>query len=424
MTEKLLQYLWNFKVFKNFDFKDIEGNSVEILDFGKWNTDSGPDFQMAKIRTNNLILAGNIELHIKSSDWIFHNHSKDPNYQNIILHVVFQHDVEIDELKNKNIPTLELKNFIDENILWKYEKLISGKQFIPCENIFDCNKIPIHFHEENVLKKLQQKSVEIEKSLELYKNNFEAILFHNLAYSFGLKVNAFIFKQIAESIDFTIINKIRQNQTQFEALFFGISGWLENPEDEPTQIWKREFDFITAKFNISDLKFRPKFLRLRPPNFPTIRLSQFANLYHQHHNLFSKVISAKTSDELFEIFKEVKASEYWDNRFNFGKISKVDQPKILSKDFIELIILNTILPLKYTYHKYHNEKITDEILNFYTTISSEKNTVISNWKNLGVKIKNALESQSLIYHYKNSCEEKNCLNCSIGFKLLKETSNV
>lgn len=421
MTEKLLQYLWNFKIFKHFDFKDIEGNSVEILDFGKWNTDSGPDFLLAKIKINNVIFAGNIELHLKSSDWIFHNHSIDPNYQNIILHVVFQNDADIDELKNKNIPTLELKSFIDENILWKYEKLVSENQFIPCENIFDNTKIPIHFHEENILKKLEQKSLEIEESLKLYKNNFEAVLFHHLAYSFGLKVNAFIFKQIAESIDFTIINKIKQNETQLEALLFGISGWLENPEDEKIQIWKREFDFVKAKFNISDLKFRPKFLRLRPPNFPTIRLSQLTSLYHQHHSLFSKIIFAKSSAELFELFKNVKASEYWDNHFNFGKISTVDQPKILTKDFIELIILNSILPLKYTYHQYHNEEITSEILEFYTNISSEKNSIIEQWKNIGLKTKNALESQSLIYHYKNSCEEKNCLNCGIGFKLLKET---
>lgn len=424
MTEKLLQYLWNFKVFKHFDFKDIEGNPVEILDFGKWNTDSGPDFLTAKIKINNIIFAGNIELHVKSSDWIFHNHSQDPNYQNIILHVVFQNDIDIHEFKSNHIPTLELKNYIEENILWKYEKLVSGNQFIPCENIISSDQIPFNFHEENVLKKLEEKSSDIEKSLEQFKNNFEAVLFHNLAYSFGLKVNAFIFKQIAESIDFTIINKIRQNETQLEALLFGISGWLENPEDEQMKIWKREFDFIKAKFLISDLKFHPKFLRLRPPNFPTIRLSQLANLYHQHQNLFSKIINAKNSGELFEIFNTIKASEYWDHRFNFGKTSTVDQPKTLSKDFIELIILNTILPLKYTYHKYNNEEIAGEILNFYKNIPGEKNSVINDWKKVGLKIKTALESQSLIYHFKNSCEEKNCLNCSIGFKILKESSNV
>ncbi|WP_336733781.1 DUF2851 family protein [Chryseobacterium sp. VD8] len=423
MTEKLLQYLWNYKVFKHFDFKDLEGNPVEILDFGKWNKDSGPDFIAAKLKINEITFAGNIELHVKSSDWIFHNHSHDPNYQNIILHVVFQNDCEVEELKNRNIPTIELKDHIDENILWKYEKLIGGTQFIPCENIFDPGKISVHFHEENVLKKLAEKSLEFEMNLAQFKNNFEAVLFHSLAYSFGLKVNAFIFRQIAESIDFTIINKIRQNETQLEALFFGVSGWLENPEDETMKIWKREFDFIKAKFNISNLKFHPKFLRLRPPNFPTLRLSQLANLYFTHQNLFSKIIHAKNTGELFEIFKNVKASEYWNNHYNFGKISSVNQSKVVSRDFIELIILNTILPLKYTYHQYYNEEIAEEILLFYKNLPSEKNSVITDWKKLGMKCKTALESQSLIYHFKNSCEEKNCLNCGIGFKILKESSN-
>lgn len=423
MTEKLLQYLWNFKVFKNFDFKDIEGNSVEILNFGQWNTNAGPDFLQAKIKTNNLTLGGNIELHIKSSDWIFHNHSQDPNYQNIILHVVFQNDVEIEEFKNKKIPTLELKSFIDENILWKYEKLVDEAQFIPCEGIFNKNSIPVHFHEENILKKLDHKSLELEESLEQYKNNFEAVLFHSLAYSFGLKVNAFIFKQISESIDFTIINKIRQNKTQLEALLFGISGWLDDPQDEQMKIWKREFDFIKVKYQISDLKLRPKFLRLRPPNFPTIRLSQLADLYHQHQNLFSKTILSKNVDELIDVFKNVKASDYWNNHFNFGKTSTINHSKMLSRDFIELIILNSILPLKYTYHKYHDEEIADEILEFYKKLSPEKNSIISSWKKFDIKVNNALESQSLIYHFNRCCEKKKCLNCSIGFRLLKDSSN-
>lgn len=422
MTEKLLQYLWNYKVFKNFDFRDTEGNSVEVIHFGKWNKNAGPDFLDAQIKTKGLIIVGHIELHVRTSDWIFHNHSPDPNYQNIILHVVYQHDTEIDDLIKKNVPTLELKNHIDKNILWKYEKLINGTQFIPCENIFDPNKIPIHFHEANVLKKLDEKSLELEQNLERYRNNFEAVLFHSLAYSFGLKINAPIFRQIAESIDFGIINKIRQNESQLEALFFGISGWLDTPKDGQMMLWKREFEFIIKKFNIPDLRFHPKFLRLRPPNFPTIRLSQLAHLYYIHQNLFSKMIKAETTDELYKVFNPVKASDYWDCHFNFGSISKF-QYKTLSRDFIELIILNTVLPLKYTYHKYYSEEIADDILNLYRNSPAEKNSVITEWKKLGLKVHNALESQSLIYHYKTSCEEKNCLNCGIGFKLLKESSN-
>ncbi|WP_029297634.1 DUF2851 family protein [Chryseobacterium hispalense] len=414
MTEKLLQYLWNHKIFKYFDFRNIEGNPVEIIDFGKWNTDSGPDFLTAKIKVGGVTLAGHIELHIKSSDWIFHNHSQNPNYQNIILHAVYEHDIDIDELKNKNIPTLELKNYIDENILWKYEKLLNGNQFIACENIFDPKNIPPRFHEKNILSKLHEKSAELEKKLEKFKNNFEAVLFHSLAYSFGLKINAEIFRQIAESIDFSIILKVRQNRTQLEALLFGISGWLEDPKDEAVKTWKREFDFLKAKFKISDVRIHPKFLRLRPHNFPTLRLAQLADLYNQHQNLFSKMINAQSAEELFILFKDVKASEYWDNHFNFGKISNVNQPKVLSRDFIELIILNTILPLKYAYHQYHHEEIADQLIVFYKNLPAEKNSVINNWEKMKVNIPTALESQSLIYHFNHSCVEKNCLNCSIG----------
>lgn len=418
MTEKLLQYLWNYKVFKHFDFKDIEGNSVEIIHFGKWNKDAGPDFLDAQIKTNGLILAGNIELHVRSSDWIFHNHSQDPNYQNIILHVVFQHDMEVCDHTGKGIPSLELKDYIDENIVWKYEKLVNGTQFIPCENIFDQEKVPVNFHEGNILKKLEEKSEEFENDLTKYKNDFEAVLFHSLAYSFGLKVNAHIFKQIAESIDYSVINKIRQNPLQLEALFFGISGWLDAPADVQMVIWKREFDFIKRKFKISEVKLHPKFLRLRPPNFPTIRLSQLAALYYEHQNLFSKIIGARNADQLYDLFKPIKASEYWDCHFNFGSVSKI-HPKTLSKDFVDLLILNTVLPLKYVYHRYHHEETADEIIEFYRNIAAEKNSVMEGWKNLGMNIHNALESQSLIYHYKNNCDRKNCLSCGIGFKLLK-----
>ena len=419
MTEKLLQYLWNYKIFKSFDFKDTEGNAIEILDFGKWNSDSGPDFLFAKIKTKDLVLAGNIELHIKSSDWIFHNHSGDPNFDNLILHVVYQNDVEIEEFSNKNIPTLELKQYIEEETLWKYEQLLHENEFIACEKIFDPKNIPFQFAEEKLLKKLDEKSLEIEASLKNFKNNYEAVLFHYLAYAFGLKVNAAIFKQIAESIDFSVINKIRQNETQLEALLFGTANWLENPEDGQMKIWKREFDFLQTKFQLPDLKFNPKFLRLRPPNFPTIRLSQLANLYHKEPNLFSKIIQAKTIAELLEIFHRVKASEYWDNHFNFGKICEVNNEKFLTKSFVEILIINAVLPIKYTYHKYHNEEITDEILDLYREITAEENTITKGWKNLGVQIENSLESQAFIYHYKNFCESKNCLNCSIFFKTMK-----
>ena len=419
MNEKLLQYLWNFKIFNSFDFKDMEGNELEILDFGKWNFDSGPDFLFGKIKFKNLILAGNIELHVKSSDYIFHQHSGNPEFENLILHVIFNHDMEIEELNKKNIPTLELKNYIDQNLLWKYESLLNENQFIPCANLFEASKIPFQFAEETLFKKLDEKSLEIEESLRINKNNYEAVLFQNLAYAFGLKVNSLIFRQIAECLDFTIVNKIRQNQTQLEALFFGICNWLENPKDEQTKIWKREFDFLKMKYQIDDLRFQPKFSKLRPPNFPTIRLSQLASLYHLNQNLFSKLIASKNMDDIDAIFSNVKASDYWNDRFNFGKTSTIKGEKSLTKEFVELILINAILPLKYAYHKNFDEDAADEILEFYRKITPEKNSIITSWNQLQVKTESALQSQAFLYHHKNFCLKKDCLNCGIGFQLLK-----
>ncbi len=419
MNEHLLQYLWNYKVFTNLPFYDTKGNLVEILDFGKWNTNSGPDFLFAKIKINGVVLAGNIELHVKSSDWIFHQHEGNPEFDNLILHVVYLDDVEIAAFKEKNIPTLELKKYIDESLIGKYALFCTENQFIPCEKIFNKSAIPFHFAEENLLKKLDEKSLEIEARLLNNQNNFEAVLFQNLAYAFGLKVNAEIFQQIAESIDFKIINKIKNNKTQLEALLYGISGWLESPEDDEMKIWKREYEFLKTKHQLSPHQFHPKFSRLRPPSFPTIRWSQLADLYNKNASLFSKIIEAKNTKDLHNIFEGVRASTYWDNHFNFGKISSLENEKIITQEFTDLIIINTILPLKYAYHKNSEENISDEILKFYSEISPEKNTIISSWHNLGVHLKSSLETQAYLYHYKNFCLKKDCLNCSIGFKLLQ-----
>ncbi len=420
MNEKLLQYLWNYKIFTHFNFQDVEGVSIEVLDFGKWNHDAGPDFYLAKIRIGNITLVGNIELHVKTSDWNHHHHENNSDFDNLILHVVYENDQEIVSLKNKNITTLELKNYISLPTLSRYQQLNENNKFIPCENIFDVQKIPFHFAEESVLNKLQEKSWEIKKSLVQYKNDYEAVLFHYLAYNFGLSINAEIFKEIAESIDFKVIQKIRNNNLQLEVLLFGYSGWLENPQDENMKKWKSEFEFLQSKFNIQKKKYSPKFLRLRPQNFPTIRFSQLANLYHQHQNVFSKLVQAKNIQEIFTILNEIQASEYWNTHFNFGKISTQDYPKKLSKDFIHSIIINTILPFKYSYQKFINEEAHDEIIEMYKQISAEKNTIISEWKNIGFQASNSLESQAFLYHYKHFCVQKKCLNCGICFKLLKD----
>ena len=419
MNEEILQYLWNYKKFRRFDFVSTDGKNIEILHFGEWNRNSGPDFLFAKIKIDDLIFAGNIEIHTKASDWFFHNHSGNPEFGNLILHAVYINDCEIPELQKQQIPTLELKGYFDETLIQKHQILNREHSFIACEDLFHKDKIPLFFEEQILLKKLEQRAADLELSFKRNQNSYEAVLFQQLAYAFGLKVNAEIFLQLSESLDFSLVQKIRQNRTQLEALLFGICNFLDEPKDEMMTIWKREFDFLKIKFNINEVRIRPKFSKLRPPNFPTIRLSQLANLYHFQPNLFSKIIESESIDDLHFIFEAISASEYWDNHFNFGKISSVESQKLLSKDFIDLIIINAILPIKYFYYKNHNPEIVDHIFDFYKQLKPEKNAVLDEWKSLGLKFRNALQTQAFLYQYKTFCSQKKCLNCGIGFQLLK-----
>lgn len=424
MNELLLQYLWNHKVFGTHLFQDTEGNPVKVLDFGSWNRDAGADFQVARIETNGIRFSGHIELHLRSSDWDLHGHSKDEAYQNVILHAVFIHNKEIAFLKERNIPTIELKNYISPEVIARYEALASKAEFIPCQELFLGQKQSEDFHRENLLKKLDEKSEKIQRELERYKNDYEAVLFHYMAYSFGLKVNAEIFKSIAESAPFSTIRKLSQEAKQLESFLFGKAGWLTHPTDEEHQSWKREYDFITKKFNLGSICFSPKFLRLRPANFPTIRLSQLAQVYHLNQNLFSKIMEAKTYAQLKNLFSGVKASSYWDTHFKFGKEVAKSHSKKLSAAFIDLIIINVILPMKYAYYSAFDEKrgeMKEEIIGLYKEIPAEKNTIISEWKVLGCEVKNALQSQSYLYQYRSFCLRKKCLNCAVGLQILRKS---
>ena len=398
MTEFLLQYLWNYKLFNTASFKDLDGKSIEILDFGIWNKDAGADFQMAKIRIEGIDFLGNIELHLKSSDWDLHRHSEDREYQNVILHIVFNHYKDVEFLKTRNIPTIELKNYIKREIIEKYQN-IQKSDFVPCQDLFLKRLHSAYFHKKNILAKLEEKAQEFESRLEASKNDYEAVLFHQLAYGFGLKVNSHIFRDLAESVPFSMIRKISHYQLQMEALFYGKSGWLHQVEDSQMELWKREYEFLRQKFQLNEVVFSPKFLRLMPPSFPTIRFSQLANLYYRHQNLFSKIMGANSYESIFQIFEGVNASEYWDTHFNFGKISSKKSPKKLTKEFINNLIINIVLPIKYAYQR-QDKKLIRRVLKIYRQIPAENNEIIRRWKIQGIEFQNALETQSCLHQYK------------------------
>jgi len=422
MNEKLLQYIWAYRKFSNINFKSSNGETIDILDFGEWNSDAGPDFSLAKIKINDTILVGSIEFHVKSSDWYLHRHSLSELYTNIILHVVYIDDMKIPEFEKRSIPTLELKNIIDKALLDKYFQMMENDNFIPCQELFDFSKIPVDFYRKLLIEKLEAKSIEFQKTLNENKNNFEALLFQQLAYSFGLKVNSEIFLQLSSSIDYKIINKIRQNTIQMEALFYGMLGLLDDLKENTesaVNLWKREFYFLRSKFDLPKIRLYPKFSKLRPVNFPTIRISQLANLYSQHQNLFSVLIQNKNYLHIKDLLLSISASEYWNNHYVLGKISKDFSKKKLSENFIELLFINCIFPLQYFFYKQNQKTFPNFILYEYGKLSAENNNIIKSWRGIGVKFENALQTQSLIFQYKSYCKVKNCLNCEIGQCLLK-----
>ena len=423
MNEDFLHYLWKFKKFSFQNIRTTKNEIVEIISVGVHNFNAGPDFFNAKLNIDNQLWAGNVEIHQKSSDWYLHNHEKDKNYNNVILHVVWEHDVEVFRRNNTSIPTIELKNLVAKNILNNYINLTGqNKNFINCQN--DINNVDdfifSNWLERLYFERLENKSQLIIHELKVSNNDWEAVLFKLLIKIFGLKVNGDSFYNLANSIDYSIIRKLQNNRLQMEALLYGLIGFLQ---DDCSDIYflelKKEYNYLKSKFQLSSSGITsPKFFKLRPPNFPTIRLSQFSALINNHQNLFAKIIEIKSVVGFYDLFN-TQASEYWDNHFTFGKTSSKSKKK-LTKSFIDLIIINVILPLKFCYAKSIGYEINEELLEIIRSLKKEKNSIIDQFINLEIKCMSGMESQALLELYTNYCSKNKCLQCVVGSYLIKQ----
>ncbi|MCB9202809.1 MAG: DUF2851 family protein [Flavobacteriales bacterium] len=421
MNEKILHHIWKYKRFTSLGLISTQGKKLCVLNSGTYNTNQGTDFLEAKIKVDDIEWNGNIEIHTKSSDFYLHKHENDSRYTNIILHVVYYNDIKIPELEEKNIPTLELKDYVDSNLI-KTVLSVNNEvfSFIPCEHLIQNRKQKNLSEELNkiYLEKLNEKHKEINAELTKNNNNWEAVLFSKIAYSFGLKINAQTFQSISENVDFSIIKKISKNRTQLEAFFFGFFNELENPKDEYQEKLKQEYAFLKHKFSIQNSSNKLNYLRLRPNNFPTIRLSQLADLYHKNQNLFDVMIQNFSFDEIKSILEKIKPSEYWNSHYTFGKTSKkINQHKI-SNTFTELLFTNAIIPVKYSYHLFLGNYDISEIISKISQVKAEKNTITNQWNFIGIETKNALETQSLLYLYKNYCSTRKCMECELLPKII------
>lgn len=417
MQEDFLHYVWKYKKFTIPRLQTSDGDVITLVEVGQHNHNSGPDFFNAQLEIAGQLWAGNVEVHVKSSDWYLHNHERDLAYDNVILHVVYEHDIEIFRKDNSVIPTLELKNYINRKLLDNYQNLLSKQdKWINCENDFAAvdDFILNNWLENLYFERLERKSKTIEAMLVLSRNDWEAVLFRLLAKNFGLKVNGDAFLSMTDSFDFSMVRKLQSKPEQLEALFFGQSGILDDEiESFYYQKLKKEYKLLKQKFSLTNRQVMPlQFFRLRPPNFPTIRLSQLAMLYHRHQNLFSHVIAANTIEELYKLLK-VSTTSFWDDHYTFEKVSKLTK-KTMTKSFVDLLLINTILPLKFSYAKHQGQSIDENILDIIKYIDSEKNGIVNKFNSLKPVAHSALESQALIQLKTEYCTKNRCLQCAIG----------
>ena len=419
MREDFLHYIWMYQKFNKRSLTTVNGEVLEVVSVGDLNTNSGPDFLNSKIIIGNQKWFGRVEIHLKASDWFKHKHQDDVNYNNVILHVVWENDIIVYDVNNNKLETLVLKDLVDLNLLKNYRILIKNKTWINCENeINTINEFTLSFWKQKLLlNRLSRKVNELNSKLLKLDNNWESLLYQMLAKNFGLKINAIAFELLANNIPFSMFRREFSNQLSMEALLFGQSNLLNNAsEDLYSKDLQREYMYLKQKYNLQDSFVKLHFFRLRPSNFPTVRLSQFSMLYFQHKSLFSKIISSKTISELYTLFK-VSTAVYWQNHYVLGKES-VFKEKFLSNSFIDLLILNTIIPLKYAYAKSIGVDNIEELLDLYKAIKPEVNSITTKFKKLKLKLNSSLDTQSLIELKNQYCNKKKCLQCEIGNKLL------
>ena len=423
MQEALLHYIWKNSIFESKEFKADSGEVIRIIDPGLYNNDGGPDFTNARIEIAGTLWAGNIEIHLQSSDWYSHQHNTNPVYDNVILHVVSENNRSCYNSAGRQIPCIILP--VDELIENRYNQLLQNKNTIPCsKSVAGIDPVRKSFWLNALsIARLENKSRYINELLALTRNSWEDTFFINLARSFGLKTNSLPFELLAKSVFLKHIISHPDNTFRTEAILFGQAGFLEEePADDYQAMLKKEYDFNRKKYGITPVnKQLWKFLRLRPLNFPTVRIAQLCNLLSKNIQLVSQTLSCSTKEELYRLYS-CEVSEYWKSHFNFGKQSAECEKKI-GIETINRIIINSIVPFMFVYGKTkNNTQLQETAIRILETLPPEKNQISKLWIKLGSPLKNASDSQALIELTRQYCSKKRCLDCQIGHALLNITT--
>ena len=425
MTEDVLQYIWKTQSITNSPLVTVDGEPLQILKQGTLNGDSGPDFSSARIIINKVDWVGDVEVHIKTSYWNLHKHQHDPAYNKVILHVVWEHDRPVTRKDGSEIPTLELKSLVNQSWLQKYKSLQASLQIIPCEPFF---KDVADYHKyaaitKVLIQRLQRKSKLVLANVDELKGDWEQAAIHLLFEYFGFKKNNEAFKQLASITNYRIIQKLG-SVMQMEAYLMGMAGLLD--ESKHQSEYKKglisEFKWLQKKFNIATEPMSSTwwiFMRMRPANFPTIRIAQLASLLYQRQHLFQSIIDASSKEAA--IYFKVEQSEFWQTHYHFNKEAK-SGIKGIGEQSARLLSINVAAVLLVAYGQYTNdESFIEKALNFLEALKPENNVITRQWQELGIQLKSAAESQGAIELFNNYCKDRKCLQCNICDQILSDS---
>jgi hypothetical protein len=423
MSEAFLHYIWQFQYFDKHELQTTSGDPIQIFNPGNRNSHSGPDFQNARMKIGGMEWIGSAEIHVQGSGWTEHKHDLDAAYENVILHVVWKNDKPIQRKDGSLLPTLELMNRVSDKFFLNYQRLVNSPETIPCAPFLtQVQDIIKHdMIDKALMTRLESKSSRIVEVLNRNHRDWQETCYQVLARSFGFKVNADPLQQLAQLLPYKVLRKHGDKLLHIEALLFGQAGFLEEEnDDEYYSLLKREYNLLRQKYNLSDRRLNKaqwKFLRLRPANFPTIRLAEFASLLHSRPGLFSTILEAETYEGLVSIFS-TQQSEYWTHHYTFLKNAR-EPVNFLGGSSITTIIVNAVVPLLVAYGKSRDDqRYVDRAVAILQQSPAESNTIISQWKTLGLKSKTAFDSQALIELQNNYCAKKRCLDCTIGISLI------
>ncbi|HTN07906.1 DUF2851 family protein [Agriterribacter sp.] len=423
MTERLLQFIWQMQYYNKTDLHTTANESLQIIHPGHLNTNQGPDFQEAGIRINTTAWAGNIELHVKASDWKLHRHDEDKNYKNIILHVVWENDFTVQDEWGNDTPALVLQNRVSKILLQRYEELMYAQSIIPCSGSISMvpELIWSSWKARLVAERLQRKTQTVEQYLKETNGHWEEVFWWMLARNFGTTVNSDAFESIARSLPVGILTKHKNQIHQLESFLLGQAGLLDAGfEEEYPRILQKEYRFYRKKYNFLPVHQPVHFLRMRPGNFPCIRLAQLAKLIQRSSRLFSKVKSASVLAQLKTLLT-VTANDYWHYHYRFDETSSFKE-KVLGRQMIENIIINTIVPVVFAYGYVKQEQsYKNKALQWLEETTAEQNNITRQWTTLGLTNHSAYDSQAYIELMKTYCRNKSCLNCAIGAAILKRS---